>query len=152
MRMSTRTVRKLLLVGLAPAAVVACRPITGDDEIRRERLPGVVSFYGHPVVVEIPEAVDRGMEFQVTVQTFGGGCVVQGHTEVSLAAGSVEVRPYDIFVTRMPADYVCTDILNRFPHRATLRLDQPGTATIRVHGRAQPGDTPLVIERTVLVR
>lgn len=152
MPMSTSAVHTLLLlVGLAPA-VVSCRAITGVDDIRRERLPGVISFYGHPMVVEIPEAVDRGVEFQVTVHTFGGGCVDQGHTEVSVAAGSVEVRPYDVFVTHMPESYACTDILNRFPHRATLRLDQPGTATIRVRGRAQPGDTPLVIERTVLVR
>jgi hypothetical protein len=147
MRLSRRTV----LVPLSLGAAAACSLIT-VDEVRRERQPAVIRFYSDPMFVQIPEVVDRGTDFEVAVRSFGNGCVDQGDTEVSVAGGVGEVRPHDIFVTHMPRNFACPDILRVHLHRATLRFDQSGAATIRVRGRSQPGDTPLVIERTVQVR
>jgi len=85
--------------------------------------------------------------FDVAVRTYGGGCVDQGDTEVTISGADAEVRPFDIFVTRAPDNYVCTDILKLFTHRATLRFTQAGPATVRIRGRNEPGGEIIIIER-----
>src|SRR5688572_7031752 len=54
---------------------------------------------------------------------------------------SAEVRPFDIFVTRLPRNVACTSELRHFLHRARLRFTSPGLATVRVRGRSHPGIT-----------
>jgi hypothetical protein len=136
---------------LAAIALAGCTIITGN-EIRRERRLGWIRFHNDPVVVEVPGIVSRGVDFDVTVRTYGGGCVDQGDTEVTLSGAEAEVRPFDIFVVEMPDNYACTDILKRFTHRATLRFTQAGAATVRIRGRAAPDGEVIVVERQVTVQ
>jgi hypothetical protein len=112
----------------------------------------VIQFYQDPMLIEVPSVVSRGVDFEVAVRTFGGGCVTQGDTEVSIAGRTAEVRPFDIFVTRLPPNGACTNELRYFPHRATLRFAEAGTAVVHIRGRAQPGDDVIVVERLVQVR
>jgi hypothetical protein len=138
-------------VTLVALTVGACRAITGDD-FRRERQLGTIQFHGQPIVVQVPNTVSRGIDFEVVVTTYGGGCVGQGDTQVTTSATGVEIRPFDIFITEMPDNYACTDILKTFPHRATLRFTEAGSVTVRIHGREEPGGDMVVVARQVTVQ
>jgi hypothetical protein len=104
------------------------------------------------MLVEIPKVVSRGVDFEVAVRTFGGGCMGQGDTEVSISGRSAEVRPYDLFPTRLPPNTACTADLRYYLHRATLRFSEAGLAMVRVRGRAHPGDRVVLILQRVIVR
>jgi hypothetical protein len=140
----------------APLAValltgVGCR-LSTDNEIRRERQTAVIEYYGDPIVIHVPETVAVGSEFEVTVRTYGGGCIDEGDTEVSVVGRSASVRPYDHFVTHLPPNYACTSDLKLYMHRALLRFDERGVATVAVHGRVRPGDSAIVVLRSVNVQ
>jgi hypothetical protein len=45
------------------------------------------------MLIEVPSVVLRGVDFEVAVRTFGGGCTAQGDTEVSIAGRTAEIRP-----------------------------------------------------------
>ena len=109
--------------------------------------------------VSVPDTVSAGTSFDVTFRTIGSGCVRGGGTiVVAQSANSAVVEPQD-FVPDPPPD-ACNDILNTFPHRATLRFDQPGSASVRVRGLLNwPFNRPdtvkldtVTIERIVVVR
>jgi hypothetical protein len=144
-------VTSLGLCGLTALVVAGCRALTGED-IRRERQLGWIEFYGQPAVIQLPSTVSRGRDFDVVVTTYGGGCVDQGDTRVTTSATHAEIRPFDIFITEMPDDYACTDILKQFGHRATLRFTQAGTVTVRIHGRKEPSGDVIVVERQLTVQ
>jgi hypothetical protein len=129
----------------------ACRLAT-DNEIRRERQPALIWFYHDPVVVQVPETVAVATPFEVTVRTYGGGCIDEGDTEVSVTGRAAVVRPYDIFVTHLPPNYACTSDLRLYTHRASVRFDDAGPATVTIYGRARPGDSTVVVQRSVHVR
>jgi hypothetical protein len=132
--------------------LLGCRSITGADEIRRERRLGVIAFYGDPVQIAAPDTVAVGAPAVVVVTTYGGGCISQGETEITAAGLVAEVRPYDYFVTRLPSNGACPDVLYVYEHVATLRFWRAGRATVRVVGREEPGNTPRTVERTIVVR
>ena len=146
---------------VAPGSLTGCSSTTGNDimsgeipgdDVQRERQPAWIRFYQDPMLVEVPNVASRGVDFEVTVRTFGGGCIAQGDTEVTIAATIAEVRPFDVFVTHLPPNYACTSELRHYLHRATLRFMAPGLATVRVRGRAHPGNDMIVVEQPVLVR
>ena len=141
----------LLLGTLVLAVSAGCRLLT-DNEIRRERQLALIEFYGDPIVIEIPDTVAVGSPFEVTVRTYGGGCIDPGDTEVSVTGQAATVRPYDVFVTHLPPNYACTDDIRLYTHRATVRFDQAGPATVTVHGRVRPGDSAIAVPRSVHVR
>lgn len=145
--MKLRALLSVALVFIGPA----CRAITAD-EIQRERQLAVIRHYHDQTLVEIPSHVTSGVDFDISVRTFGGGCIAQGDTEISISGRSAEVRPYDVFVTRLPANMACTDDLRFYLHRARLRFAEPGLATVRIRGRERPGDRVVVVEQTVVVR
>ena len=152
MRHSVRSSLRYSLVLLGVVAGVACSSTTGPGEFKRERQLAVIRFYQDPMLIEVPSVVSRGVDFEVAVRTFGGGCIAQGDTEVSIVGRTAEVRPFDVFVTQLPPNGACTDDLRYYLHRATLRFTEPGMAIVRVRGRAQPGNDIVVVERVVLVK
>ena len=146
------------IVAIALVATVGCRLFT-DNEIRRERQPAILQFYEDPIVIQVPETVAVASEFEVTVRTYGDGCIDQGDTEVSISGRQASVRPYDHFVTHLPPNYACPDILKVYTHRAVLRFDERGLATVTVHGRAltveRPGpsqESTIAVSRSVTVQ
>lgn len=133
------------------AALTALSLLAGCDmlvEPEEGVRTGVISFYDDPAVAIVPETVDAGVPFDVSIRTYGNGCMRQGETAVQTGGAVVDVRPRDIH----SGANVCTDILNIFEHVAQVVLAEPGTAVVRFHGLQLPEDVPLTIERTVVVR
>jgi hypothetical protein len=126
----------------------ACSPTASGNGYVREL--GFLELYGSPLEVTVPENVRTGEPFTVTVVTRGGGCTTAGDTEVALGGAAADVSPYDLTATG--PNVACPDILRAFTHEATLRFDALGTATVRVHGRREPGGETITVTRTVNVR
>lgn len=119
----------------------------GMLESKEDRRLGVIAFYDEPVTVQAPDTVEAGAAFEVTVRTYGDGCVTRGETIVEQDGLIVIVRPYDVH----SGASVCTQELRMFDHRASVSVDEPGTAEIRVRGRKLPADSAVVVTRSVVV-
>ena len=137
--------RSRLILLLALPALFSCGSIFGTDE---ESRLGVVSYFGFPVHVDVPDTVAAGMPFEVVVQTYGGGCVRMGDVRIEYSSGTVDLWPYDIH----SGASVCTDELVPFQHAVALTLDQPGAWAVRFHGREIPPDSAVLVERVVQVQ
>jgi len=124
-----------ILSTLALAAVaLSCSVPTGPKE--EERI-GVIDFYDDPVVIVVPEMASVGEPFEVSVRTFGNGCMSQGRTEVEAAGLTVRVTPFDIHSGQ---DY-CADVLRVLEHRVIVTVAVAGVAEIMFRGLAKPADT-----------
>lgn len=126
------------------AVALSCTVLTGPKE---EERVGVIDFYDDPVVIIVPEMASVGGPFEVSVRTFGNGCVSRGRTEVEAAGLSVRVTPYDIH----SGQKYCTDILRVFEHRAVVTVTEAGVAEILVRGLTKPGDTLVTFAHDVAV-
>jgi hypothetical protein len=143
----TMTMQIQRFLGLAAAAAVlsGCS-VTGPDGGEK---PGIIETRpGSAEQVTVPATAPRGEPFTVTVITHGGGCLSQGPTRVRIHGTTAEVRPYDVD----NGSDICTADVEMYEHTATLRFDQPGTATVRVHGRQLPGGDAVVVTRTVTIQ
>ena len=129
---------------VAAVFLCACGGLFGPEEGRRL---GVIAFHGDPVVVEVPDSVGAGEPFQVSVRTYGGGCISKGDTEVEIEGRNVDVVPYDIH----DGESNCTDDLALFEHRVTVTIAEPGLAEVRIRGNEMPADTQVVVTRRVVV-
>jgi hypothetical protein len=144
-------VRRTSLLLIAVAATAACS-IVNPDRKRTEREPAYIRYAGIPPVLQTPDTVTVRTPFVVTVRTIGGGCVDPGDTQATVLGNVVEVRPFDVFTTHLPQGWACPDNLLFYTHTVSVRIDEAGAATVRVFGRAGPGDTLAIAERTVIVR
>ena len=97
--------------------------------------PGLIIFYGDTADISAPASATRGVPFEVSVQTFAGGCTrAIARTETKISGTLVEIRPYN--ETRRASN--CTDDLLILTHTASVQFDQLGSATIRVIGEQRP--------------
>jgi hypothetical protein len=136
------------LLLLAASSLSACQSITSGAETRT----GVIdSPYLRTAALVAPDSVNAGTPFTVTVTTLGySGCwQAVGVREEYFASG----------VTLVPVDQIhdgaCTGMLSELPRSASLRLDQPGTATLRVDGLKEVAGGGFVttrLERSIVVR
>jgi hypothetical protein len=118
---------------------------------------GIVSFHadGTTGVINAPATVQAGEAFQVTVNTFGGGCETAGNTQVALSDDGATLAVFDQTTATSP-DVVCTAILKRLAHTVNLTFDKPGEYTLAVVGRRVGPETPaegipFTVEHTVTV-
>lgn len=145
--------RLSLLRGGACAAALSLLAACGDDGGLvpvTVLVPASVVFYGDTAAVTVPDSVRAFVPFVVTVQSFGGGCIALDQTGVVVSGNRADVRP----LVREPhpaAPVACTSDLRILTHSAPVTFTQPGTATVVVHGRAQPGASTQRITRTVRV-
>lgn len=107
-----------------------------------------MTYFGHPAGVQVPDTVRVGVPFEVSVRTYGGGCITFGRTSVEYTAGAIHIRPYDVDSL---AD-VCNDELIPFDHTAEVTVDSPGTWVVRFYGRDVPPDSVMVIEHSLHAR
>lgn len=121
-----------------------------SDRVRYERRPGTLAFYSDPVQVTVPDSVSAGNRFSVRVTTYGGGCSKQGPTDVKTNGLLAVVRPFDYDVAAN-SNVICPSILTFYKREAVVTFARPGAATVRIYGRQEPGEDPLVVERTVIV-
>jgi hypothetical protein len=133
------------------AATAAC-DIVSPDRKRTEREPAYIRYAGVPPLLQTADTVTARIPFVVTVRTIGGGCIDRGDTQFTVLGSVIEVRPFDIFTTHLPPGWACAQNLLFYTHAVSVRIDEPGAATVRVVGRAGPGDTLALAERTVVVR
>lgn len=112
--------------------------------------PAVLEHYGDAAQVTVPETAPAGVPATVQVVSYGGGCIREGFTDVVTEGMTVDVRPFDFHTTGEKV--VCTAELALFRRDVQLRFDQPGTATIRIHGRRMPGEEPVTITRTLIIQ
>ncbi|MCI0437456.1 MAG: hypothetical protein L0271_28055 [Gemmatimonadetes bacterium] len=145
---SRRTLGILQLEG-GGSASGAVNPTTA---IRWNPLPGEAVTYP-PNVIEAPDTVIVGENFQITVYTVGpNGCWRADGIDVEKQGRVVGTTPWD----RHSGAEVCTQVLSFLPHSTTTKLDETGEWTIRASGRRVRGegtsDLDVTAERTVFVR
>ena len=117
------------------------------------RVPARLVLVGDTAEIVMPDTVRRGEAFRVSVTPFAGGCRREAaRTRVRVSGTTAEIRPYDSGVRSSH----CASNLLLVPRVVTLRFDQVGTSTVRVHGvgdEEEVGDgPPVVLERRVVVR
>ena len=116
--------------------------------------PALIIFYQDTTRIIAPDTVTRGVSFDVSFSTFGGGCIRSiGHDDFTATSSEVTIRAFD----HNSGGQVCTDDLLRLPHAVQVRLGAPGTYIIRLIGQqrgASTGSTnaPAELRRAVTVR
>ena len=140
-------IRTLLLLAPLPLAL-ACDVVETDFD--RRLLPAVIDLdAAHPPQVELPQSVRVGERFTVRITTYGSGCSSKGTTQVSVTGLQVELSPYDSYPTA--EDAACTRELRTHLHQVQVWVEEPGTATVSVHGRRMPDGEPATVARTLTV-
>jgi len=140
--------KRLSFAPLALLALLGCSDVLGPESTRR---PALIEFpNGGPVVVEAPTTVKRGTAFLVAINSYGGSCIGQGPSEVTLEGLTATVAPYQFEL--VDGNSKCTDDLRTYRNVAQLRFDLAGTARILFRGRSQSAGGELItVERTVVV-
>ena len=115
-------------------------------------LPAVLELDGQPVDIKTPTTASVGVPITLAFYTVGGGCTRTGPTSASVDGLVAVIRPFDSVVTELPPNWGCPMDLRGLEHTATVRFASAGTATVQVLGRRQPGDSALIIERTVVIQ
>jgi hypothetical protein len=132
-----------LLGGCLGALSLACG--TGPDEALEV---GWVCCPHEALQLSLPDTVEPGVPFTVTLETYGNGCYRKGTTEVTQEGDSALIVPLDY--RSLTAD-ACDDILLTFEHEALLSFDASGENTVIVRGRGESG-TVQDYSRNVWVR
>ncbi len=115
-------------------------------------LPGVLELDGRPVDIKTPTTASVGVPITLAFYTVGGGCTRTGPTSASVDGLVAVIQPFDSVVTELPPNWGCPMDLRGLEHTATVRFASAGTATVQVLGRREPGDSALIIERTVVIQ
>jgi len=122
-----------------------------EDEVRSDgqafRRIAVISHYGDPVVFDAPGTARVGERFDARITTYGGGCISEDTIIVSASGLNAEVVP----MQSVRMGVVCTAELRISPRPVSMVFSEPGVATIRVTGRAAPGDSLIAVRRRVQV-
>ena len=118
-------------------------PTTHDE-------PAFIIVNGMSSSIIAPDTVLRGQPFAVEFDTFGGGCTRKvARTEVATSGLVSVIRPYN----RRTESSGCDAVLLIVRHAAQVRIDQPGTALLRVIGEQRSEiDGPAELTRTVVVK
>lgn len=142
---------KRVMPGLMLTLVITGGAVANAQE-NPQRVLGQIDFNDQDMqkVIEAPERVRVGQDFQVTITTFGGGCEEAGDTGVITAEKRATIFVYD-FTTATRPGVICTTELKRLPHVVTLRFTEPGEGLIEVWGRHRgkytaPGGAPAVLQ------
>ena len=147
---------------LTLAAAAACRSSTAPAvsspalSLEEPLAPGIavrrvarIAFYSDPAVVDVPAAAAVGVPLPVAVTTYGGGCVGEDTTVTFVEGLRADVVPYQRVIT---GNIGCTLELRITKRQIAIVFPAAGRATVRVIGRASPGDSLVVVERGVTVR
>jgi hypothetical protein len=97
--------------------------------------------------IDFPDTVQAGVDFNVRVNTFGGGCHAAGDTEFTVEGFEAVISPYDI----ERRSNICTTDLRVFEHEAIIRFGAAGTGYVTVRGRMGPGGGTISVRRAVIV-
>jgi len=118
---------------------------------RATRRVATLQSYADTAIVELPAVVRAGQPATVYVTTYGGGCVAEDTTVVTVVGMQADVVPYQ----RVPAigpRTVCTRELRLTRRPAVVTFATAGVATLQVTGRRQPDDVLFTMRRTIRVQ
>lgn len=119
---------------------------------RRERVLGVIEFYGDGVRPVLPDTVSRGETFAASITTYHSACTDPGPTAVRRDGLRAEFIPYDHERRDRTGSTDCNLALVSTEHEAALWFDEVGMATVTFHGRSEPSGKRIAVERRVQVR
>jgi hypothetical protein len=100
--------------------------------------------------VVVPSVAHAGQPFQVTVTTYGGGCISEDTTVVAAEAHSADIVPFQRWYQPRQNEG-CTMELRINKRQVALTFAQPGVAVVRVYGRGQPDGSLMTVVREVSV-
>ncbi|MEJ2678090.1 MAG: hypothetical protein P8174_03325 [Gemmatimonadota bacterium] len=140
---------RLAAAVLAGTILAGCGRVTGPgSDVLEQRRVGVIDLYSQGIAVTVPDTVQAGVPFVVSVTTYGDGCDRQDGTDVQATKLLASVTPYDLHANSA----VCTDVLKLFQHQANVVFPEPGSAAIVVYGRVLPADSLIGVDRQVIVQ
>ena len=144
----------LLLISVSCTATKppARQDTTGNARARSadatHLVPGTLFHFGEGPEIGVPSTARIGEAIPLTVTTYGGGCTGEDTTVIAVDSLIADIRPYQ----RVPTGpETCIAILRVNRRSLLVTFTTRGRATIRVHGRAEPGDSAVTVTRTVLV-
>lgn len=146
-------VRLLALVALTAACDSGASPFPFPNEPVYAVRPGIVSFHGEDVRIELPTSTEVGTPVMVKVFTFGGGCLATRRSSTRLTTNGLDVRiePFDTAQVFLPEGWACTGNLTRIPHEVQVTFDRSGAATVEILGRRLPENESFTVRRTIVV-
>jgi hypothetical protein len=112
---------------------------------------GVISFFGDPIVVEVPRSAVQGETIAIRMMTWGDGCTRKAETRISGSELSFLVEPFDS-VGPLAPNAVCDLILVGVEHEASLTLPVKGSVQVEIKGWALPENDMFSVKRRILVR
>jgi len=121
-----------------------------DDDL------AIIIHYRDTTRIVVADTVVRGTPFEVVLDTYGGGCTRSTvRTELGVAGRVALIRPYNR--TRSWPGQGCDAVLLTLRHTKQLRVDTPGSFTIRVIGQQRGFNTdgnsaPAELTRVITVR
>lgn len=112
--------------------------------------PARLEYYGNPPRVTVPASVAVGETFEISLETYGGGCIEFATTGVKRIGDRLEIRPFDDFPVR---DDICTADLRFIDHSVTYSVDTDLTLEVAIYGVrvSAAGVEDMVVTRTVVV-
>ena len=115
--------------------------------------PGIIEYYDVAgPTIDVPVSASVGTPLNISVTTYGDGCISFDSTEVNVADEHADI--YTFNQRRIATEETgCTLILNHIPHQASVTFASVGTKAIRIHGRkiGSQIDEPLEVLREVTI-
>ena len=145
------TYSRLTFAAITCAALVAGCSDLGSKPGERVRGPALLVHYGDTGTVTLPSSARVGVPVEISVTSFGGGCITKGETDVKVTGLLAEVRPYRHEMVRLRPNTACTSELRIFHHVVQVQFETPGDADVRVFGVTRPGDQAYMVARTLSV-
>lgn len=137
----TRTIVFIAMGLLIGVHLSGCDLSTG---IHEEQFLGAIG-YPDNLDITMPDTVQVGQDFTVTVRTIGPtGCWEWYDTVVGVTDLTATIHPYDL--VRSGGDLACTQAIVEIMHTETLTFDQTGVAQIEIIGRDGTAERSVVVE------
>lgn len=121
----------------------------GPDSNSMRQVLGAVKHFGDGPDIGVPATARVGEPIPITVTTYGGGCIREDTTIVVIDSLTAYVTPYQRIPT---APETCTAELNTNRRSLLVAFAVRGRATVKIRGRAVPGDTVIGLLRRILVQ
>ena len=111
-----------------------------------------VTYHGELPLVDAPSTAAAGQPFEVALTTYGGGCIGEDTTVVDVSGHGADIVPYQRIYQPPQGNVGCTLQMRITRRRVQVLITETGPATVRVIGRASPGDSLVSTERSVSIR
>jgi hypothetical protein len=109
-----------------------------------------VGAYGDSAAVSVPATAHAGTPFSVKVTTYGGGCIKEDTTVVTVVGARAEIVPYQrIYTPRTNPPEACTLELRITQREAQVTFGAPGQSQVEVISRDNPTGPLVHTVRTV---